>query len=49
VGDWFRNIWYFSDRLDGELEVRWGELSKGYSGQGFIGTPRSALIDEKHA
>lgn len=47
-GRFFWDYWDFSDGLDGTLIVRYGSPKDGdYSGQGFIGTPREALMEEK--
>ena len=52
-GDWYEgrffwDYWDFSDGLDGTLIVRYGSPKNGdYSGQGFIGTPREALMEVK--
>ncbi len=45
-GDFLWDYWDFSGGLDGELMVRYGSQKTGdFSGQGFIGSPRDALVD----
>jgi hypothetical protein len=39
-GERFQDTWYFSGGLDGELRVGYDD-----GGEGFIGSPRDALID----
>jgi hypothetical protein len=44
-GEFCRDYWDFSGGIDGELIVRYGSPTDGdYSGQGFVGTPRDALV-----
>jgi hypothetical protein len=44
-GDFFEDFWHFSGGIDGRLEVTYGSPDDGdYSGQGFIGTARDALV-----
>ena len=46
-GDFYRDYWDFSGGLDGELRVRYGSPKDGdYSGEGFVGSPRDALVEE---
>lgn len=46
-GDFFWDFWDFAGGIDGELIVRYGSPKDGdYSGQGFIGTLRDALVEE---
>jgi hypothetical protein len=46
-GDFFWDYWDFSGGIDGELIVRYGRAKDGdYSGQGFVGTPREALVEQ---
>jgi hypothetical protein len=45
-GEFFWDYWDFSGGIDGELEVRSGSPKDGdYSGQGFVGSVREALVD----
>jgi hypothetical protein len=45
-GEFFWDYWDFLGGLDGELIVRYGSLKEGdYTGQGFIGKPREAIVD----
>lgn len=45
-GEFFWDYWDFSGGVDGELIVRYGCPKDGdYSGQGFIGTTREALVE----
>jgi hypothetical protein len=46
-GNFFWDYWDFSGGLDGQLVVRYGSpKDRGYSGEGFVGTPREALVEE---
>jgi hypothetical protein len=45
-GQFFWDYWDFSHGIDGELIVRYGSPRDGdYAAQGFVGTPRDALIE----
>jgi hypothetical protein len=45
-GEFFWDYWDFSGGIDGRLEVRYGSpKTRDYSGQGFIGTVREALVE----
>ena len=45
-GDFYRDYWYLSGGINGELIVRYGSPKDGdYSGRGFIGTIREALFE----
>jgi hypothetical protein len=45
-GEFFWDYWDFSGGIDGDLEVRYGTPKDGdYSGQGFVGKLRDALVE----
>jgi hypothetical protein len=45
-GEFFRDYWDFSGGIDGGLQVRYGSPKRGdYSGQGFVGKLRDALVE----
>jgi hypothetical protein len=45
-GEFFWDYWDFSGGIDGELRVRYGSPRVGdYSGEGFIGTMREAMVE----